>query len=165
MTDIEQRFTDLENRIAALETLNREQKPIPVIPANVQKLIEIEIKNKRYDPKNVALHKFEDHIWFDCYYTLSESSKSTRAVKGLLEFADLFGEVKFMLNTTINIALEAGKTTFQPSVGFNYNQFLAAHQWMLGTDLKDMTIQYKVLNVIYSDGLSESFQPNADSTA
>tara|TARA_R110000796_G_scaffold226185_1_gene342682 strand:+ start:1772 stop:1879 length:108 start_codon:yes stop_codon:yes gene_type:complete len=30
------------------------------------------------------------------------------------------------------------------------------HQWMLGTDLKDMKVSFKVLNVIFSDGTSEA---------
>jgi hypothetical protein len=158
MTDIEQRLIDLERRVAMLEVGSKSQSSSATAPLPRAKgLIATEVRNKRYDPENSALGKYEDHIWFDCYYTLSSESKATRAVKGVLEFGDLFGEIRFRLNTTLNIPLEPGRVIAQEGIGFNYNQFMEEHQWMLGTELKDMTVNFKVMNVIFLDGTSEAF--------
>lgn len=158
MTDIEHRLEDLERRISRLESGDSTQNKSAVTPtSSTEELISVEVKNKRYDPENSALGKFEDHIWFDCHYTLSVTSKPTRAVKGLLEFSDLFGEVNFRINITLNDPLEPGKRIIQEGIGFNYNQFIEEHQWILGTDLKDMKVSFKVLHAIFSDGTSEAF--------
>ncbi|MGV2930743.1 hypothetical protein ACE3G8_06590 [Vreelandella venusta] len=158
MTDVEKRIAELERRVEILEaTRSSESSGTSAPPPTAKALIAVEVKNKRYDPENSALGKYEDHIWFDCYYTLSADSKPTRAVKGVLEFGDLFGEVKFRLNTTLNMPLNPSNTTAQEGIGFNYNQFMEEHQWMLGTALNDMTVNFRVLNAIYEDGSSESF--------
>ncbi len=158
MTDTEQRLAELERRVAILEAMNQPAGGKAIAPkAPTTGLITVDVRNKQYAPENTALGKYEEHIWFDCYYTLSLDSKPTRAVKGRLEFCDLFGEVKFALNTTLNAPLYPGKVTSHEGIGFTYNQFMNEHQWMLVTELKDMTINFKVLNVIFSDGSSEAF--------
>ncbi|OWQ77980.1 hypothetical protein CEE63_02925 [Stenotrophomonas maltophilia] len=110
----------------------------------------IAVSNKRYDHGD-----YEDHIWFDCDYTLSEESKPTRAVKGTIEFMDLFGEVKFRLNVTVNSPMSPGRPLANPGIGFTFNQFMPEHQWMLTTDLHDMKIKFVASNMIYSDGTSQ----------
>jgi hypothetical protein len=157
MSDVEQRLADLERRMSALEGLGRQGISQPGTVAASHKLLAVEIRNKRADPQDTSHGKYEDHILFDCYYTLSSASKRTRAVKGVLEFADLFGEVIFRLNATLNFALEPGKTVAQEGVGFTFNEFLPEHQWMLATDIKDMVVNIRVLSAIYADGTSENF--------
>jgi hypothetical protein len=162
MSNLEARLADIERRLAALEARDRvEPRPVgsqsPEQPPRKEPLVKLSVSNKRFDPANPALDSYEDHIWFDCIYILSKKSKPTRAIKGVLEFADLFGEVQLRLNTTLNQPLSPGKTVTQPGTGFAYNQFMSEHQWMLATSLADMKCSFKVLNVIYSDGTSESF--------
>ncbi len=158
MPDIKQRLANLESRIAALENRNRKLNPKETGANQVQqRLIIVEVRNKRYVPENANLEDYQDQIRFDCYYTLSKSSKTTFAVKGLLEFADLFGEVRFSLQTTLNFPLEPGKVFPQEGIGFTYNQLMNEHQWMLATDLADMTFNFKPINVLYEDGTNESF--------
>lgn len=155
--NIEERFADIERRLALLE--ERSVNEISKLSVSSQppeslknKLITLHVSNKRY------VHgDYENHIWFDCIYTLSETSKSTRAVKGAIEFSDLFGDVKFRIQVTINDPLQPGKLLSNPGIGFTYNQFMPEHQWMLVTELNDMQCNFVVQNVLYGDGTSEKF--------
>ena len=155
MSNIEERLADVERRLALLEARN----PIPVAPSSPStptpagdQIVALSVSNKRFDAGD-----YEEHIWFDCTYTLSNTAKPTRAVKGLLEFADLFGDVRFRIQATVNDPLTPGKPLTLPGIGFTYNQFMTEHQWMLATSLADMRCSFKVLNIIYADGTSEAF--------
>lgn len=121
------------------------------VPVTSRTIITVVLMNKRFDDG-----KYEDHIWWDSAYT-SNLSKSTRAVKGNLEFADLFGEVGFTLKVVINDALRPGRQVFVSGTGFEYNQFLDPHDWMRATPFKDMKITLKVKSIIYADGTTEQF--------
>ena len=162
MSSLEERVEELERRIALLEANTAVSTALDgtvsteCVPPSTS-LISIAVSNKRYDPANPNLGSFEDHIWFDCAYTLSKDAKPTRALKGTLEFADLFGEIRFRIQITLNEPLTPGKPLAQPGIGFAYNSFLADHQWLLETDLKNMRCSFRVLNALYTDGMSESF--------
>lgn len=126
-------------------------------PVPSDSLVSVRVVNKRFDPSNSDLGTYEDHIWFDCTYTLAAESVPTRAVKGTLEFADLFGEVRFRLNTTLNEPLMPTMPLNQPGIGFTYNQFIAEHQWMLVTKLDDMKCNFRVFEALFSDGTSRTY--------
>jgi len=71
-------------------------------------LVSVMVSNKRLDSES-----FQDSIRFDCTYTLARDAKPTRAVKGLLVFSDLFDEVKFKVQITLDQPLMPGKPTGQ----------------------------------------------------
>ncbi|MDY0956284.1 hypothetical protein SOM22_17030 [Stenotrophomonas rhizophila] len=156
MSSMEERLADVERRLALLEARDRElpasQGALPARGAAEEQAVSVSVSNKRYDHGD-----YEDHIWFDCVYTLSQDSKPTRALKGAIEFMDLFGEVKFRLQLTVNDPLSPGRPLANPGIGFTFNQFMPEHQWMLSTDLSDMQIRLVASNVIYSDGTSATF--------
>lgn len=157
MNSIEDRLAQLERRVEVLEEKNAVQlataPDLPPLPAPPEEpLVALAVSNKRYDPG-----EYESHIWFDCVYTLSSRSKPTRAVKGLIEFADLFGDVKFRLHTTINEPLAPNRPLTQKGIGFSYNQFMGEHQWMLVTNLSDMRCSFRPTNAIYTDGTAETY--------
>lgn len=159
MPTLEERVEELERRLALIEARTPPPPPTPTQPApppNAPALVAVTISNKRYEAANAEVEIYEAHIWFDCAYTLSKAAKETRALKGVLEFADLFGEVKFRLNVTLNEPLTPGKPHVQAGVGFVFNQFLDEHKWMLATNLADMRYSFEVLNAIYSDGSMHS---------
>jgi len=110
------------------------------------------ITNKRFDK-----YKYDENIWFDITWNTDNLKKKTRAVKGTLIFADLFGEPKFMINKTINDPLSPNNSHKEDGIGFEYNQFKDSHKWMRSSDLKDMTFQFKVKSIIYADGTTEQF--------
>lgn len=164
MKSIEERLAEIEQRLAVLE--GREQGaqghtagPLDAAPAAKpgDPLIRLKVSNKRYAPSNPNAGSYEDHIWFDCTYTLSTDGTPTRAVKGLLEFADLFGDVQFRINVTLNDPLTPGRPLEQAGIGFTYNQFMGEHQWMMVTALQDMKVAFRPLSIIYADGTSASF--------
>lgn len=157
MSDLEQKIADIERRLALLEAKHGSplSEPIAGPPSQElsgKQLVSLSVSNKRYDHGD-----YEDHIWFDCIYTLSQDSKPTRAVKGVLQFTDLFGDVKFRIQVTINDPMTPGKPLANPGIGFTFNQFMSEHQWMLGANLKDMQFRFVASNAIYSDGTSETF--------
>ena len=161
MSSMEERMAQLERRVALLEG----QQAIPDLPLNNIRPFElpelqpisVHVLNKRYSPSNPNLGTYEDYIWFDCVYTLSAESTPTRAIKGTFEFADLFGEVRFRLQTTLNEPLMAALPLKQEGIGFTYNQFIAEHQWMLVTRLEDIKYSFKISEALYADGTSRSF--------
>lgn len=77
-------------------------------------------------------------------------------MKGLLTFSDLFGELKFALNVTINDGMTPGRPHRTPGTGFSYNQFIDEHQWMVTTELSDMICALENVHVIYADGSTEN---------
>lgn len=115
----------------------------------------VEVRNKRFDPANINYDKYNDHVWFDCTYRAVELKKSTRAVKGVLRFCDLFGEPRFNLNVTLNEPIQPNGAVTQKGIGFEFNQFMEDHIWMVNTPVDDMTIRLDVTEVLYSDGEHE----------
>ena len=58
---------------------------------------------------------------------------------------------------TINDPLTPGQNYTQNGIGFDYNQFTDSHKWFRVTDLKDMTFDFEVKDIIYSD-----YKPDAE---
>ena len=85
-------------------------------------------------------------------FTPSRLSRPTRAVKGAIGFCDLFGAPVFILAYTLNERLTPGKPVSLFGIGFVYNQFIAEHQWMLGTKLEDMTVRFRIDQILYANG-------------
>jgi hypothetical protein len=160
---IKVRLNHLEERIARLEAISHTQQEEKPDAAKIKgrpdpaSIIGVRISNKRYQPANLDLSQYQDHIWFDCSYQPNGLTKSTRAVKGFLEFTDLFGEAKFRIGLTLNERLDPGKVRTQVGIGFEYNQFDSSHQWMHGTDLADMKFIFRVTTILYTDGTQENF--------
>lgn len=156
MSSMEERLADLERRLALIEARDgrqaTSQSGLSARGAAEEQVVSVSVSNKRYDHGD-----YEDHIWFDCVYTLSQDSKPTRALKGAIEFMDLFGEVRFRLQLTVNDPLSPGRPLANLGIGFTFNQFMPEHQWMLSTDLSDMQIRLVASNVVYSDGTSAAF--------
>jgi len=108
------------------------------------------ITSKRFQKQDV-----QEFIWLDIHWTAREVDKPFRAVKGTLQFADLFGEVKASLGWTIVRETAQGQVFDEKGVGFEYNQFSDSDDWVLATDLKDMKVTFSVLGVVYQDGTIE----------
>lgn len=108
------------------------------------------LSNKRHSKL-----QYQDYILWDVSYEAVGLTRPARAIKGVLEFADLFGDVKFEIQVTLNDPLRPGGTTSQKGVGFEFNQFRDTHGWMLTTDLRDMRVFFRVQSILYEDGSTE----------
>lgn len=121
-----------------------------VLPA--EEIITVKILNKR-----LVKEDYSENIWFDILWAPMKLKKPARSVKGILEFCDLFGDVKFKIGKTIDKSLNPEETTIEKGVGFEFNQFKDEHIWIRGTDLKDMTFKFIVTNILYEDGEREDY--------
>lgn len=113
---------------------------------------------KKFQRKDPASGRYQDYVWFDVLCDTALLEKPTRAVRGKFEFADLFGEVKFELDSTVKDRMEPGQPLKLSRIGFEYNQYLDAHQWLVAADPKELTIRYRVSTIVWEDGATESFE-------
>lgn len=163
-SDCEEQIDRLEKRIKELESKLPKASPTPsrqgvtLTKKTSRSIVGIKLTNKRFQNTDAMAGVYEEAIWWDAEYSGDKLARPTRAIKGTIEFADLFGEVKFRLKNTVNKPLSPGGTVRETGVGFNYNQFISSHKWMRGTDLKDMKIQFNVEAIIYEDGTTESIK-------
>jgi hypothetical protein len=153
--DFERRLFELETRVANLEggvAPVHAAMPIPEIHQDAVSIIRLVVTNKKYQPEDHNRNLYQDNIWFDCEFSAVGLTRTARAVKGALEFCDLFGEPKFLIGYTLNEPISPGGLVSAPGIGFEYNQFMSDHQWMLGSSLKDMKVQFRVVQILYDDG-------------
>ena len=130
-------------------TTQTKSAPRPVLQ---NELISVRLLNKR-----VVKEKYGEGIYFDFEYTGEKLKQATRAIKGSLNFNDLFGETKMSLSATIDKTLSQGQSVAESGKGFKYNQFLSEHHWMRDTDLSNMTATFTVKSILYDDGTREDF--------
>lgn len=159
MADVERRLRELELRVGTIEGF------FPAVTPDLAKsssggstpgeLLGVHVSNKVLRRNNPNAGQFQDTVWFDCLFTLSVSSKPTRAIKGTYEFCDIFGDPKFLIEYTLNDQLLPGKPFRVQGIGFECNEFMPDHQWVMNTDLSHMTVRFRVQQVMYTDGSSE----------
>lgn len=113
------------------------------------------LSNKRFIERDFERKIPEDSIRLDIDWDTAGLPRPTRAVKGTLVFADLFGEEKLVLDLTVNIPLAPGQPFEQKGRGFTYNQFMESHRWVKETELSNMTIAFIAQEIIYQDGERE----------
>lgn len=159
IADFERRLLELERRMSAVEgagpPLSTPSEQSTASNSRPTELLLAEIHGKRFQPANHNAGAFQDYVWFDCVFRLSESSKPTQAIKGTFEFCDIFGAPNFLIEYTMNDGLAPGRPHVVQGIGFEYNQFMADHQWVAATDLAHMKVRFRVAQVIYADGSSE----------
>ena len=115
------------------------------------------LSNKSFQQSDWRNGSYEDLVLFDVSWDTSRLRQPTRAVKGALVFADLFGEPHFRVRMVIDQPLEPGAKFTQAGQSFAYNQFLDDHKWVRSTDLGNMNISFETQEVMYADGSRERF--------
>ena len=116
-----------------------------------------EIVSVRLLRKRFAEQEYQEFIWFDIEFTAGGLDKPARAIKGVLNFQDLFGEPRMKMNWTIDAPVEPGQTVTEKGTGFKYNQFIDSHQWVRATDPQNMTASFAVTSILYQDGSRRDF--------
>lgn len=150
---LEQRVADLEERLDVSYGADAKGSATPSSTADGRTMLTLRVDGKRFAPGEYG----DDRIDMDLTLTLSPDRRPTRAVKGSLVFADLFGDLGFRIGYTVNDPLLPGVPLAIKNVGFDFNQFMSEHNWMLGTELEDMTYRFEVDSVIYQDGSREDY--------
>lgn len=128
----------------------------PQVPSP-RDVVSLEMRAKRFDPKDPSIRRYSDNIWMDFSLTLSPELPPTRAVKGRVVFCDLFGEPMFLLGYTVTDPLTPGVPFDVTGVGFEFNEFKDAHKWVLGQAPDNMHVFFEVSQVIFADGRTASY--------
>lgn len=110
--------------------------------------------------KNYAKQDYQDYMFFDIDFQAIGLDKPARAIKGVLNFEDLFEEVKLRVKWTIDEPITPGGKHLARGMGFEYNLFTSSHKWIRATDLTDMKANFTVLSIIYQDGTKRDFDVN-----
>jgi len=118
------------------------------------KMIPVTIFNKRFEPTDISVGRYESNLWWDAFYDFAQLPRKARAVKGQLLLQDLFGETKLKVGLTITNPIMAHGFTVAKGVGITYNQFKPSHVWLRSTNVKDMRVVFHMSKVIYAEGLS-----------
>ena len=128
--------------------------PSPDVPDDVSstEVLSVNLLKKQFDVQD-----YEEFIWFDIEFTATGLDKPARAIKGVLNLQDLFGESPMAINLTLDEPLTPGEKVVRQGTGFEYNQFLDSHRWVLATDLQNMAASFTVMSVLYQDGTRRDF--------
>ena len=121
-------------------------------PVEGEGIIEVKLLRKQFTEQD-----YQEYIFFDFEYTASGLDRPVRAIKGVMQIQDLFGETKLPIGWTIDEPLSPGSRHVEKGKGFEYNQFRSEHSWVRSTDLEDMKAVYRVTSIIYADGTRLDF--------
>ncbi|WP_169704420.1 hypothetical protein [Candidatus Kuenenia stuttgartiensis] len=125
------------------------------------------LKNKKLEDDIISVNlvrkeftkqDYQKFIFFNLQYSASGLDKPARAIKGLLNLNDLFGETKFVLRWTIDKPIKPGETIEEKGTGFEFNQFIDSHQWVRATQVSDMKTTFTVNSILYQDGTRRDFE-------
>ena len=108
--------------------------------------------------KRLSKQSYQDYVFFDLEWRATGLSKATRAIKGVLQLQDLFGETRMKLKWTVDKPLAPGEVFVEKGAGFEYNMFMSGPQWVNSTDLSNMKARFVVTNILYQDGTTEEIK-------
>jgi hypothetical protein len=147
-----ERLGRLEERVIQLEQkVDRFHKAPESAPEQGNAGLEFTLIEAQVSNKSFQEIEYQDYIIWDTTYT-SNDQKDIRSFKGTLIFGDLFGEPQFRVNVTVDTQLAAGKSISEEGTGNDFNMFRDEHKWLRATNLSEMTIDFQVSNVLYTDG-------------
>ncbi|MFC1567463.1 hypothetical protein ACFL3R_01330 [Thermodesulfobacteriota bacterium] len=148
MPDISTRYKEVKASEAA-KSIKTKPEPAPMSSEEkvAREIITVRLLKKEYTDQD-----YQEFIFFDIEFKAPGLDKPARAIKGILNFEDLFGETKFRLNMTINDPMSPNGKLISKGSGFKFNQFRGPHQWIRSNALKDMKASFTVKSILYQDG-------------
>ncbi|HUT55942.1 MAG TPA: hypothetical protein VM658_21300 [bacterium] len=142
-----------EQGIGAASPSTSPSMSVDVPSADVSaEIVSVKLLGKRFSNQN-----YQQFILLDMEFTAKGLDKPARAIKGVLNLQDLFGEPKISINWTIDELMMPGQTFVKKGTGFEYNQFIDSHNWVRSTDLQNMTASFVVMSILYQDGSRRDF--------
>jgi hypothetical protein len=156
-----ERINKLELRVTELEQLVSHTSSSPSSKESTSKIeppimISAEILQKSFHAADYSLGDAGDRIDF-AFRFKNHFPKDVRAFEGLMVFRDLFNKVILQINLTNEETVLSGKTV-EWRGGIEYNQFMPEHQRLSSINIKDLSIDFVLRNVIFTDGTRESFE-------
>lgn len=157
--DFGDRIARLEARVEALE--QRGSVPVSGLEGHATRptappVIAAFVKSRQVIPADMNQGRFFDFMLFDIDYVLSNDVEGpATAAKGILQFADMFGEAKLNMEITIEGPLHPGAAISVTDEGFQLNEYDVSHKWMKDTDLKNMKFRFRTQQLLRPDGSIE----------
>ncbi len=144
---------DGETWKAEQEKIEREQKKLAK-KAEKEENERIRILSERVIvtcyKKDYSKYDYKDYITYK-FAIQNKSDKEIRAVKGQIEFTNLFGDKIKSLSFVYDQPIQAhNEATWDAST--DYNQFDDGDQTLKSKDLKDIKVIWKPEKIIFSDG-------------
>lgn len=144
--DIEtQRTKTITEPQSSTETKLEEKPPLE------NEIVKVTILDKKLIERD-----YQEFIFFKFDVVATGLDKKARAIKGVMNFNDLFGETMMMVNWTVDEPISPGGTISLEG-GFKYNQFIENNRWVASTDKEDMNATYTVQSILYEDGTRKDF--------
>jgi len=153
---LEARVQQLEIFLAEALGYGDEDSAAPA--ATGELTLPVRITRKHFAAQDAAHDHWEDFIELDVEIDTTPLSRPAVALKGMLQFADAFGQVHFTMPVQINDNIKPGSSVRQKGLDFEYNQFDNAHKWMMSTEAKKMVVAYQLSAIMYADGATELYR-------
>jgi hypothetical protein len=134
---------------------NNAPKPKPKENAKdkfARSAISVNLFGKNFLKSDYRAGRYEDFLKLQLEFKAKGIKKPTRAIKGIIVFSDLFGEVKVRLRWTLDDPMAPGQMVNKFNSGFEPNQFSDSHRWLRTTKVEDISTKFEVKNIIYADG-------------
>ncbi|WP_109300897.1 hypothetical protein [Aquimarina sp. AU474] len=100
--------------------------------------------------KGFSKYNYEEYITYK-FAIQNKSDKEIRAVKGQIEFTNLFGDKIKSLSFVYDQTIQANSEV-KWDASMDYNQFNDEDQVLKNKDLKDIKVIWKPEKIIFSDG-------------
>lgn len=143
------------NRVAESRVSPETQK-VSETKSEVKPQLENEIIKVTILDKKLIEQDYQEFVFFKLEITATGLDKKARAIKGVMNFNDLFGETMMRINWTIDEPISPGGTSNLEG-GFKYNQFMEDNRWVASTDKQNMNLTYTVQSILYEDGTRRDF--------
>jgi hypothetical protein len=146
LVELKQEATEQKTENQRQEKLAAEAKAKEdALMAELRKSISLTVVNKGFMEVN-----YQSYVTIKVVYK-NESIKDIRALRGAIQFTNLFGKEIFLSDITITDGVKAGQQA-EWTGQIQYNQFMDKDKNLRFTDLADMKIVWKPAAVIFVDG-------------
>ena len=126
-----------------------------VIPIRDEEVV-VTVTSKKNLPKDYDAGRYSERCQF-VFNVENMTDKDIKGVQGTLKICDLFGEeiISFGCDFT-GQNVPAKKSVDYTEMGIDINEFMDSHVKLYNTDLDDLTFEYTINNIVYSDGASKA---------
>ncbi len=128
-----------------------------IIPQK-QYRVKIDVTDKVSLAPNYSAQRYIERVNFS-FVLENFTEKDIKGVEGTLYIYDLFGNFKLSLGCNFTgKTIKSGKTSKFSNLGIDISQFDDEEWWLYNEAYEDLTFEYKVKKIIFSDGTTENGQ-------
>lgn len=129
------------------------------IPARDDKIV-LTVIEKNDIPEDTSAWRFSPFVELMCRVE-NMTDKDIKGVQGVLTINDLFGvEILSMHWDITGEVIPAHSYIIQENYGLDINEFRNDHMKLYNTNYSDLQFEYKVTQIVYTDGTNEILNPD-----